>query len=126
MSFQFTDRTADCGLEFFQGAVERELPGFGHVGHGNRLQVRQTGFEHAAFVRIAVLGRVLIAQVHGDPRDAIAVPVERIADDVRKPLFDVRTEVNVIVVIHLNLHVVLVFCRAGVMEVVDAGASASG
>jgi hypothetical protein len=108
MRLELADRVIDRVFEFFERAVEGKLPRIGQMTDCNRLKVRHTGFDHASFVRVAVFARIFIRDVHFNASDAIAEAIERIADDVGEPLFDVGSKVDVITVIHLDVHVVLV------------------
>jgi len=73
----------------------------------DRLQAGHARLEHAALIGFAAFAAILIAHVHFDASDTVAVSIESIPNNVAEALLHVSSEANVIVVIHLYLHVVL-------------------
>jgi hypothetical protein len=75
---RFLSKSAiDRLFQLLNGAMDRLIHGALLMRHKDRLAAVAARLDHAAFVVMASLVADRVAEVHIDPPDAVAVPVQR-------------------------------------------------
>lgn len=107
MGLQAAEPATERVIELLERAVNSELQRLRQVGHCNRGIIREPCFQHAPLVRVPALVSIFIAEVHRNAGDAITEVCQCVCDHAGQPGRHLFSNVHVIIVIHLYLHIAL-------------------